>query len=182
VLITGSGPIGLLTLVACLQANPRVVVTADLVPKRRAAAIALGADAALDPTEEGWREKLAEVVGKEEVDVSVDAVGTPAAFQQAVSLVGPGGTVIAIGGWCDVPLDLDRLMHLEIHVKGSFGFTPVEFEEGLLWLEESRFDADQVITDVLPLAEEGATVFVELTQHRRPESIKVVLIPPEVKE
>lgn len=182
VLITGSGPIGLLTLVACLQANPRVVVTADLVPRRRAAAMALGADAALDPTVEGWREQLAEAVGKEEVDVTIDAVGTPVAFQQGLSVLRPGGTLVAIGGWSDVPLDLDLLMHLELEVTGSYGFLPAEFEEAMFWLEEGRFDPDEIITDVLPLVEVGESIFVELTQHRRPESIKVVLIPPEVKE
>lgn len=176
VLIIGSGSIGLLTLVAALQSGAACVVTADLIPKRRATARALGAAAALDPTDDGWKQHLAGVVGSPAVDVAVDAVGTPDAFELAVAGVGPAGTVVAIGGWRPVPLDLDRLMHLELEVKGTFGFISKEFDESLRWLEERRFDVDQVITDVLPLSQ-GPTVFADLVAGRRPETIKSVLIP-----
>ena len=75
-LIAGSGPIGLLTLIAVRQAGTRAVVMTDIIPKRRAMALALGADAALDPTEEGWTHRLAEIVD-EKVDVTFDAVVSP---------------------------------------------------------------------------------------------------------
>lgn len=176
VLIVGGGPIGLLTLVSVLQSGVACAMTADLVPKRRAAALALGANAALDTSQENWKQQLAEVVGAAEADVAVDAVGTPDAFQLAVSAVGPAGTVVAIGGWRPVPLDLDRLMHLELEVKGTFGFISEEFDEAKLWLEEKRFDVDRIVTDVLPLSE-GPAVFEDLLAGRRPDTIKPVLVP-----
>ena len=178
VLIAGSGPIGLLTLVAVQHAGARTVVTTDVIPKRRATAIALGAEAALDPAAEDWRQQLAEVVGTEEVDVAFDAVGIPDTFQQALDSVRPGGTVVAIGGWRSVSLDLSRVVTRELQLQGTFNFTPAEFDEARQWLEGGRLDPHCLVTDVHPLAE-GAAVFAKLTQHRS-GATKVVLTSTEV--
>lgn len=178
VLIAGSGPIGLLALVVALQAGARVVVMTDLIPQRRSTAMALGAGAALDPTQGNWKQELAEVVGSEEIDIALDAVGIPSTLQQAIEVIRPGGTVIAIGGWQSVPIDLIRVVAYEVQIKGSINYTPAEFKEACRWLGEGRLKPEYLITHIRPLSE-GAAVFEELVQH--PEDyIKVVLTTNEV--
>lgn len=176
VLVVGCGPIGLLIAVWAMQAGARHVVSADLLPIRRSAAIALGTTTALNPAAEGWKEELAEATGKPAVDVAIDAVGAAAAFQTALEALRPGGTAVAVGGWRPIPLDIDRLMHLELRVHGSFGCFVPEFEESCVFLEQKCFDPDHVISDVLPLSE-GVAVFADLVAGTRPDMIKPVLVP-----
>jgi 2-desacetyl-2-hydroxyethyl bacteriochlorophyllide A dehydrogenase len=173
VLIAGSGPIGLCTMIAARRFGARAVVMTDVIPARRNVAIALGADAALDPGEGDWQQELAQMIGAQEVDVAFDAVGISPTFEQAIKAVCLGGTVIAIGGWRTVPIDLSYLVAHEIHLIGSFNYTPEEFDEARLWLGEGRFDLSPMMIDSRPLAE-GAAVFSELVGNR-PKAIKVVL-------
>ncbi len=145
----------------------------DVIPARRNGAIALGADAALDPGEVDWRQELTQVIGAQDVDVAFDAVGVSPTFEQAIKAVRLGGTVIAIGGWRTVPIDLSYLVTHEIHLIGSFNYTPKEFDEARLWVGEGRFDLNHIVFDSRPLAE-GAAIFSELVVNQ-PKAIKVVL-------
>ena len=173
VLVAGSGPIGLLTLVAAKRAGARVVALTEPVAARRAVAKALGADAALDPSVESWKAELASVAGSAEVDVAFDAVGIAPTIGQALECVVPGGTVIALGGWRTVPVDFPRLVAREVMVRGTFNFVPSEFERALGWLQDRRVDPALLITDRVPMAE-GASVFERLTANPA-NSLKVVL-------
>jgi threonine dehydrogenase-like Zn-dependent dehydrogenase len=150
-------------------------VTTDVVAPRRVMAEGLGADAALDPSRGDVRALLRAAVDRDEVDVAFDAVGIPATFDQAVEAVRPGGLVMAVGGWRTVPVDLSRLVTREIHVRGTFNYTPGEFAEALNWLVEGRPQARRIVTDVRRLAD-GPAVFEELAGGRPPAG-KVVLVP-----
>ncbi len=173
VLIAGSGPIGLLTMVAARQAGARLVVMTDIVARRREVAKRLGADVVLDSRAQDWRQQLAGIAERGEVDVAVDAVGIAATFEQALLAVRPGGTVIALGGWQTVPVNLSRLVTREVHVVGSVTYTPGEFAEACRWLLERRFDPAAIVTHIRRL-DEGREVFIELAAGRS-DAIKTVL-------
>jgi L-iditol 2-dehydrogenase len=173
VLIAGSGSIGLCTMIAARRSGAGVVVMTDITPTRRNAALALGADAALDPGQEGWRRELAQVVGAPDVDVAFDAVGISPTFEQAVKAVRLGGAVVAIGGWRTVPIDLSYIVTHEIRLAGSFNYTPEEFDEARLWLAYGRLNPRSFLINTRPLAK-GAAVFAEMVVNQ-PEAIKVVL-------
>ncbi|MGQ9494024.1 MAG: zinc-dependent alcohol dehydrogenase [Anaerolineae bacterium] len=174
VLIAGSGPIGLLTLIAVRQAGARFVAQTDIIPKRLKTARALGAHAAVDTREQGWVSCLNEALGDDGgVDVAFDAVGMPETFEQAMLAVRPGGIVVAVAGWRTVPLNMSYFVRREIDLRATFNYTRVEFDKACLWLKERRFDADLLVTNVYPLAQ-GATAFAELAQDRS-DKVKVVL-------
>ena len=173
-LVAGGGPIGLLTLLALRQAGARVVVVTEPQGLRRAVALQLGAAAALDPSDPTWQLKLAAALDGQEVDVAVDAVGIAATFEQCIMMTDKGGTVVALGGWKTVPLDLTRVVARELHIAGSFNFMLAEFIEALGWLAETRFDPHLLVTEIHPLAD-GASVFADLSAGRT-EGIKTVLI------
>lgn len=175
VLIAGCGPIGLLTLIAARRAGARAVVMTDVITRRLETARALGADAALNPTDERWQEALGEAVGSErcEVDVAFDAVGIPATFGQAQGALRPGGLLVAVGGWRSVELNLALLVAREITIRGTFNFTLAEFEQARRLLADRAFDPQRLITAVQPLAS-GAQVFAALAESQA-DSIKVVL-------
>jgi L-iditol 2-dehydrogenase len=93
VAVVGAGPIGLL-IVAVLRARgvERIVVTEPLA-HRRAAALALGADEAIQPDPDG----LARAAFGERADVAFEAAGTDAGIASACGMVAPGTRVVLAG-------------------------------------------------------------------------------------
>jgi L-iditol 2-dehydrogenase len=92
--VYGAGPIGLL-LVALLRARgvARIVVTEPLA-HRRAAALRMGADVALDVDADGVGRAAAT---DEPVDVAFEAAGETAAIETACRAVRAGGRVVLVG-------------------------------------------------------------------------------------
>lgn len=173
VLIAGSGPIGLLTLVAARQSGAGVIVSTDVLSNRLQAASALGTSAVLNPTQSGWKDRMSEEIGSESVDIAFDAVGTPATLGQCLQAVKPGGVVVAIGGWCSIELQMNQLVRKEIELRGTFNYTASEFEQACQWLAEGRFDPDLLVTHTEPMSE-GADIFAHLASNNA-EGIKLVL-------
>jgi len=96
VLITGLGPVGLgaTALAAFLGAR---VIAADLEPWRRARALELGAEIALDPSRPDMLEAVRELTRGEGVDRAVDASGSPVAERLCIDALGILGKVALIG-------------------------------------------------------------------------------------
>jgi L-iditol 2-dehydrogenase len=175
VLIAGSGPIGLLTALAARHVGASQIAMTDVAAPRRMMATVVGADIALDPAQGDVTSALAAALGRSEVDIAFDAVGVAATFDQTLAAVRPGGTVVAIGGWRTVPVDLSRIVTRELRVLGTFNYTPSEFGEALDWLAAGRPDPRLIVTDVRDLSD-GAAVFEDLAGGR-PAAGKVVLVP-----
>lgn len=91
--VYGAGPVGLL-LVAMLRARGvgRIVVT-DPLAHRRAAALAMGADVALDIDPDG----VGRAAFAEPVDIAFEAAGEDAAIATACGAVRAGGRVVLVG-------------------------------------------------------------------------------------
>lgn len=163
VFICGGGAIGLLALVAAREAGAREIVLVDPLPQRREAAVALGAAATLAPDE----------ANPGAFDVAFDAVGEAATIAQAIAAVVTGGTVVGLGGWKVLPVNMPRLVAEEIVVRGSFNFTPDEFATAARWLADRRVDTRRLITSREALSE-GAAVFAAVAAGRV-ESVRTVL-------
>ena len=96
VVIVGAGPIGLGAVQTAQLFSPGAIVVVDPVESRRTAALAFGANHAVDPGDDvlDMIHELTEGLG---ADVTMEAVGVPETFDLAVSLVRPGGHVANIG-------------------------------------------------------------------------------------
>jgi threonine dehydrogenase-like Zn-dependent dehydrogenase len=133
----------------------------------------MGADAALDPRAENFKQKICEVVGADEVDVAFDAVGIQPTFDQVLKAVKPGGLAIAIGGWQSVSLNLGPVVAREIEIRGTFNFTVEEFEQAVRWLEQKTLDPMEIPIQTFPMGN-GADVFERLSGQPG-AALKVVL-------
>jgi L-iditol 2-dehydrogenase len=91
VAIVGCGPIGLLMVQVARASGARRVLAVDPLPHRRAAAEALGADAALTPGE------AAEAATTSPVEVAFEIAGTNDAVDTAMRLARPGARVVLAG-------------------------------------------------------------------------------------
>lgn len=145
VLVSGAGPIGLLTAVAARARGAAEVVVSDVLEAPLARATALGADAVIR-------------VGVDELPAnSFDAVfecsGATPAISAAGAAVRRRGTVVQVGMVPNEPrpINLAPFISKEIALLGTFRFKD-EIDEAIRVLDE-RPEVETVITHVLPLDE-----------------------------
>ena len=74
----------------------------------------------------------------EGADVVIEAVGTAEAWQDALRLVRPGGTVLFFGGR-ELGVDTFRLHYEELTLKGAFHHTPRHIRSALAFLASGAF-------------------------------------------
>ena len=151
-LIMGAGPVGLFTLVWARLAEASPIVVSDPAPGRRAQALALGADAAVDPGEESPSHRLRDLAGGRWPSVVFDCVGTPPTLEEACRLAGRNGRV-AVVGVCLQPYTLQPMTahgkELDLHY--VFGYRRSEYAEALDALAEGAIDPAALISDVIGL-------------------------------
>jgi alcohol dehydrogenase len=97
VAVVGAGPIGLAAVMGARLFSPSHIVAIDLADSRLDAAKQFGADIVVNNSREDADAVIAELTGGLGADVSIEAVGTPATFEQAVRLARPGGHIANIG-------------------------------------------------------------------------------------
>jgi L-iditol 2-dehydrogenase len=101
-------------------------------------------------------------------------VTAPQAIDDAIGLLRPGGTCLVFAAPATrVPVLLDRVYRSELALVGSRSATPASLREALDLISSGRVRVEDLVTDVLPLAEfeEG------LARYRRRAALKVVFRP-----
>ena len=96
VAIVGAGPIGLAAVTTAKLLSPSLVIAIDRASARCDAAKAFGADIALEPGGGRVEQVMAATDGLG-VDVAIEAVGVPEAFELCTKLVRPRGHVAKVG-------------------------------------------------------------------------------------
>ncbi len=115
--------------------------------------------------------------GERGVDIAIEAVGLPEAWQEAVELVRKGGTVNFFGGCAantHVNLDTNRLHYSDVTLRATFHHTPAMCRKALALIAGGRFQAGAFITGRAHLYELNR-VFEKL-MHRSTE-IKTAIVP-----
>ena len=103
-LVVGCGAIGLGVIAGLRMRGVGPIVAADFSPSRRALAIQMGADVALDPREVSPFEPLADLGGRVP-SVIYENVGNPGMLGQIVKAAGFGAQIV-VGGFCLEPEQL----------------------------------------------------------------------------
>ena len=97
VAVVGAGPVGLAAITSAQLFSPSHIVAIDLSEARLEAAKHFGADVTVNNSREDPLAVIKDLTGRLGVDVSIEAVGTPATFELAVKLARPGGRIANIG-------------------------------------------------------------------------------------
>jgi L-iditol 2-dehydrogenase len=111
------------------------------------------------------------------VDIAIEAVGVPEAWQEAVELVRKGGTVNFFGGCAvgtQVTLDTNRIHYSDITLRATFHHTPAICRKALDLIAGGRFKASAFITGHAHLYELNR-VFEKLMN--RSSEIKTAIVP-----
>ena len=97
VAIVGAGPIGLSAIIGARLFNPSHIVAIDLADSRLEAAKRFGADVLVNNGRQDPLEVIRELTGGLGADVAIEAVGVPATFELATTLIRPCGRIANIG-------------------------------------------------------------------------------------
>ena len=126
--VAGCGAIGLSVIQAAKMAGARQLIAFDMNPKRREAALAAGADHALDSGSEEDLKKAKELLAHEGgACVSFEAAGHPSAVGLCIDLTMSGGQVVLIGSdGRAFDLVTAALGPRELDLKFSFTYTKEE--------------------------------------------------------
>lgn len=115
-MVMGLGLLGMFSVqfLALSGANP--VIAADLNPERRAIALELGADYALDPAAPDFVEKVMELTGGKGINACVEVTGAAAAMQQALACAARQGRISLLG--CTRVSDSSVDFYAQVHKPG----------------------------------------------------------------
>ena len=97
VAIVGAGPIGLPAIIGARLFSPSHIIAIDLADSRLDAAKRFGADVVVNNNREDALAALMDLIGGLGADVAIEAVGIPATFELATTLIRPCGHVANIG-------------------------------------------------------------------------------------
>ena len=184
VVIVGLGVLGLLAVRMAVLSGAETVIAVDMLPNRRAVALAMGADYAFDPREGDVAQRVHEVNGGPGVDVAIEFAGVYPALQTAIRCVRVAGTVCSAGFyqgeaqgiWLGREWHHNRLTMVVPHGCG-WGHPPRDFPR---WDEQRAYDAlaslmrkgklsaSGLITPIVPL-EQGPDIFKLIT--REPDKV-----------
>jgi threonine 3-dehydrogenase len=123
VLVTGCGPIGLMAIAVAKACGSSTVFATETNPQRRAMALEMGADVALNPASEDAVAKILALTSGTGVDALLEMSGNPTAIQQGFSALRAGGRASLLGIPTEnVPLDLVKdVIFKGATVQGIYG-------------------------------------------------------------
>ncbi len=155
VVVLGPGPIGLLALqVARMQGAGRVFISGleEDAPRLQIAIEPLGADRAINASNEDPVEVVNSCGDGLGADVIIDAVGVSATLKQSLEMVRPGGQITKIGwGPAPVGFSLDPLVAKGATLQGSFSHNYETWERVIELVTDGEFNLDPLISRVAPL-------------------------------
>lgn len=156
VLVTGCGPIGLLSILSARLAGAAEIVATDLSDFTLAMARRCGADVTVNTgrSPEGLSGYAA---GKGSFDVLLECTGVAAAVAPAIAAMRPRGVVVQLGLGGDMPLPMMAVTTKELDLRGSFRFHE-EFATGVAAMQARRIDVTPLITHEVEL-EKAETAF-----------------------
>jgi len=148
VLISGSGPIGLLTAAAAAAEGAAEVVCADLLAGPLQRARFLGG---ASPVPIGTVQIGVEDLPDSHFDVTLECAGVPQALHGLLLATRRAGVLVQVGNLPDEtrPINLAPLVSKEIQLRGTFRFND-EIDAAITLLDQNP-QIEQVITHVLPL-------------------------------
>jgi threonine dehydrogenase-like Zn-dependent dehydrogenase len=174
--IVGAGIMGLLHL-AALRASGAVVVVSEPDPFRRATALAMGADAVIDPSAEDYVEAVRRLSDGRGASVTYMAIGIPAAIEQAIRAAAKRGVVSVYASvhprGSTIQIDPNVFHHQEVVLSGSLAQDHEDFQDAVWSLAHQTIDVEPVLSAAFPL-EQLAEAFAAAA---RPDTYRVFVTP-----
>ncbi|MBV1702460.1 MAG: L-idonate 5-dehydrogenase [Hyphomicrobiales bacterium] len=151
VLVTGSGPIGCLCVLAARAAGAAEIVVTDLSDAALGFARKVGADRVIN-TRTHPEALAAYAVGKGYFDVLYECSGAAPALAGAIPAMRPRSVIMQLGLGGDMTLPVQAMTAKEIDLRGSFRFHE-EFAIAVKLMQSGAIDVRPLISHTLNLSE-----------------------------
>jgi len=149
VLVTGSGPIGVLSILAARLAGAAEIVATDLSDFTLTLAAKAGADRTIN-TGSNPSALDAYAPNKGYFDVLYECTGVAAALVGGIAVMRPRGVILQLGLGGDMTLPMMAITAKELDLRGSFRFH-ADFAVGVGLMRKGLIDVKPFITHTLPL-------------------------------
>lgn len=149
VLVTGSGPIGALSLLSARAAGATEIVVTDLTDEALAYAQKIGADRTINMIKEPDALKTYQA-GKGYFDVLYECSGAAPALAAGIAAMRPRGIVMQLGMGGDMNVPVQSITAKELDLRGSFRFHE-EFAIAVQLMQQGQLDVKPLISHTLPL-------------------------------
>ena len=151
VLITGAGPIGIMTASVARHAGARYIVITDLNPYRLELAKSAGVTMAIDPSNLSLKHVMDELGMKEGFDVGLEMSGNPEALNSMLAAMCHGGKIAILGIQSKTAaIDWDLVVFNGLTIKGIYGREMYETWYKMTTMIQSGLNISPVITHRLP--------------------------------
>ncbi len=154
VVIIGCGMIGLLMLQLAKLSGAGTVIAVETISQKRKQALQLGADIAVNPSEQNLSEFLSSMKINQ-VDVVIECVGKTATIEQAIEIAGNYSTVMMFGLTepnAKIAVKPFEIFKKEITLRSSF-INPYTFPNAINLIENGKIDVSSMIYKTEPLSE-----------------------------
>lgn len=149
VLVTGCGPIGVLSILSARRAGADLIVATDLSDYTLAMAKQAGADITLNMA------KASDALDRYKVDkgsfdILYECSGAQAALTNAIGAMRPGATILQLGLGGDMTLPMMLITAKELVLKGSFRFHS-EYATAISLMQKGLIDVKPLISETVGL-------------------------------
>lgn len=172
ILISGAGPIGLLTVQVALAVGASKIFVSDLSEARLKMAKEVGATHIFDARDKDIPEQIKKITGRG-ADIFIDAAGVQASFDTGIRSLRNGGTavLVALFGKKITHDALDQTLR-ELTIKGIIGYRNI-FPQVIALIDSGRLPVENLITSVIALDEIVEKGFEALIQS--PTEVKILV-------
>lgn len=174
VLVIGAGTIGLLAAIYARSLGAEVWLS-DISEEKLEGAKNFGFDKFIvNSSPKNLKSEVERITGSSGFDVTVEAVGLPSTFQNAIDSVCFGGRMVLIGvGKKNLDFNFTMIQKKELNIFGSRNALKSDFIKTIDEIKEGKLSLDGIITKIYPY-KEAAAAFRDLDKNSA-SWLKVVL-------
>jgi 2-desacetyl-2-hydroxyethyl bacteriochlorophyllide A dehydrogenase len=175
--VWGVGGLGVHAVQLLRLAGAAPIIAIDPLEEARARALEFGADVALDPRDQGFRQAVRDATGGRGLDVAFDFAGVDAVRSQAISSLGVDGRLVLVG-MSGTPITIEnsnKFTHMRKRILGHYGSEPHHVDKLVELTRLGRLDFSRSISATLPLAE--AAEAIRMLERKEGNPIRLVLLP-----
>lgn len=172
VLVSGCGPIGVLSIVAAKLAGASRILATDITRHSLDVAARMGATDVFDVSA-GTDALLPFAEGKGQVDVVLECSGNARAIAALIPLMRPRARMVLVGLGGDTPMPLNTIVAKELQIVGTFRFDR-EFDEAARLIGSRTVDLSPVVSAVYPM-DEAVAAFEHAGDRTRATKVAIAL-------
>lgn len=172
--VTGSGCIGLVSMMAAKALGVSKIYQVDVVQKRLDKAKSLGATDTVNGAEEDVVKRIGDLTGGKGVDLVIETSGTEAAAAQGIRVLKKGGTQVFVGysktGMMNLPMGL--ALDKELSLKTIFRYRHI-YPLAIDAVSRGLVDIKNIITNVFDF--DDIQNAMDQSVHNKTEIVKSVI-------